>query len=221
MVHRAQPPAPHTPHTDNQRASIVVLASGGGTNFQALLKAHNAPGYGARVTALVTDNPTAGAIAIAREHGIATAVVSPRDFTDRAEWNDALTQTVAAFSPDYVLSAGFMRILGPTFLAAFPHRVLNTHPALLPAFPGAHGVADALAYGVKITGCTLHVVDEGTDTGPIIAQASVPVLPRDTEDELHERIKHEERFLVVEWMSRIGRHGLRVDGRSVTLGDGY
>lgn len=197
---------------------IVVLASGGGSNLAALLAAHTKEWFGARVVAVVTDNPSAGAINIAHDEGLACAVVDPKDFPDRAAWDTALAETVAVFNPDLVVSAGFMRILGAGFLAAFGGRTINTHPALLPSFPGAHGVRDALAYGVKVTGCTVHVVDEGTDTGPIIAQAAVAVEPEDTEETLHERIKVEERRLLVEWVSKLARRGFEVHGRTVVVG---
>jgi phosphoribosylglycinamide formyltransferase-1 len=127
---------------------------------------------------------------------------------------------VAVFRPDVVVSAGFMRILGAPVLERFADRVVNTHPALLPAFPGAHGVRDALAYGARVTGCTLHVVDAGVDTGPIVAQGVVEVLDSDDEETLHERIKVVERALLVDWVGRIARGGLRVDGRRVVVPGG-
>ena len=198
-------------------ARIVVLASGGGSNLAALLAAHDAPGYGARVVAVVTDNPAAGAITVARDAGIACAVVQLSDFGSRAEWDAALAEAVAVFTADYVVSAGFMRLLGADFLGRFGGRIINTHPALLPAFPGAHGVRDALAYGVKVTGCTVHLIDEGVDTGPIIAQAAVPVEDGDDEATLHERIKAVERELLVDWVSRIATGTLTVDGRRVRV----
>ena len=136
-----------------------------------------------------------------------TAVVAPADFPDRAAWDRGLAEAVAVFAPDLVVSAGFMRILGAAFLDRFPSRILNTHPALLPSFPGAHGVRDALAYGVRVTGCTLHVVDAGVDTGPIVAQVAVPVQDGDDEATLHERIKVAERELLVDWVGRIAREG--------------
>lgn len=199
-------------------ARLVVLASGGGSNLAALLAAHGDPAYGARVVAVVSDSAGAGALALADEAGIAHAVVEPRSFADRPAWDAALTETVGVFHADYVVSAGFMRILGPAFLDRFGGRTVNTHPALLPAFPGAHGVRDALAYGVRVTGCTLHVVDAGVDTGPIIAQAAVVVEPGDDESSLHERIKTEERRLLVDWVGRIARGGLTVDGRRAVVG---
>lgn len=146
-----------------------------------------------------------------------TAVVQPRDFPDRATWDRALAEAVAVFGADLVVSAGFMRILGAAFLDRFPGRVVNTHPALLPSFPGAHGVRDALTYGVRVTGATLHVVDAGVDTGPIIAQVAVAVDDADDEVSLHERIKVAERALLVEWVGRVARGTMAVDGRRVTV----
>lgn len=197
---------------------MVVLASGAGSNLAALLDAHGDPAYGARVVAVVTDKPGAGALEHARAAGVACAVVEPSDFGSREDWDRALAETVSVFHADYVVSAGFMRILGSSFLTAFGGRTLNTHPALLPAFPGAHGVRDALAHGVRITGCTVHLIDEGVDTGPIVAQAAVPVEDGDDESTLHERIKAVERALLVEWVGKIARGGLTVDGRKVVVG---
>lgn len=197
---------------------IVVLVSGTGTNLAALLAAHDDPAYGARVVGVVADKAGIGGLAIARDAGVATAVVSPGDFVDRSGWDAALAEAIAVFRPDLVVSAGFMRILGAAVLDRFPARILNTHPALLPAFPGAHGVRDALAYGVRVTGCTLHVIDAGTDTGPIVAQAAVEVEPEDDESSLHARIKVAERRLLVDWVGRIARDGMAVDGRTVRVG---
>ncbi len=199
-----QTPSGH-PVESTSAARVVVLASGGGSNFAALLAAHGDPAFGARVVGLVTDKPAAGALDLARDAGIATAVVTPADFEDREAWNRGLAEAVAVFRPDLVVLAGFMRILAPTFLDRFPGQVINTHPALLPSFPGAHGVRDALAHGVKITGCTVHVVDAGVDTGPILAQAAVPVLDDDDEPTLHERIKTVERELLVETVARLAK----------------
>jgi phosphoribosylglycinamide formyltransferase-1 len=137
--------------------------------------------------------------------GIATFALPPRDFPTREAWNDAMVVEVASWRPDLVVSAGFMRILGPAFVDAFPGRIINTHPALLPSFPGAHAVRDALAHGVKVTGCTVHVVDHGVDTGPILAQRAVDVLIDDDESTLHERIKEQERILLVESIDTFAR----------------
>lgn len=196
---------------------VVVLISGAGSNLAALITAQTDQNYGARIVAVVTDKADAGGLEFARAAGIATAIVEPKDFADRAEWNTALASVVASFTPDLVVCAGFMRILGEAFLESFGGRVINTHPALLPSFPGAHGVRDALAYGVKITGCTVHVVDAGVDTGPIIAQATVPVHDDDSESTLHERIKVVERELLVEWVGRTARGGLTTIDRQVRI----
>jgi phosphoribosylglycinamide formyltransferase 1 len=141
-----------------------------------------------------------------------------KDFASREAWDAELTRSVAGHHPDLVVSAGFMKLVGSTFLAAYAGRFLNTHPALSPAFPGMNGPADALAYGVKVTGCTLFVVDGGVDTGPIVAQATVPVQADDSAETLHERIKVEERRLLVEAVGRIAREGFTVDGRVVRFG---
>ena len=199
---------------------IVVLVSGTGTNLAALLAAHDDPAYGARVVGVVADKAGIGGLAIARDAGVATAVVSPGDFVDRSGWDAALAEAIAVFRPDLVVSAGFMRILGAAVLDRFPARILNTHPALLPAFPGAHAVRDALAHGVKVTGCSVIVVDEGVDSGPIVAQVPVPMVDDDDEGSLHERIKVAERTLLVDVVGRILREGLTVDGRKASLGAG-
>lgn len=199
------------------QARVVVLVSGGGTNLAALLAAHSSPAYGARVVGVVSDRPGAGGLEVARAAGVPTVVVEPADFPDRAAWDRGLAQAVAVFDPALVVSAGFMRILGAAFLARFGGRTINTHPALLPSFPGAHAVRDALAHGVGVTGCTVHLVDAGVDTGPIIAQRAVEVLPDDDEASLHERIKTVERALVVDLVGRIARGGLEVDGPRVRL----
>lgn len=196
---------------------VVVLVSGAGTNLAALLDVHDDATWGGRVVGVVSDRPGAGGLSLARAAGVPTAVVAPADFADRPAWDAALAEAIAVFRPDVVVSAGFMRILGAPVLQRFADRVVNTHPALLPAFPGAHGVRDALAYGARVTGCTVHVVDAGVDTGPIVAQAAVAVLDGDDEETLHERIKVVERALLVEWVGRIARGGLRVDGRRVVV----
>lgn len=200
---------------------VVVLLSGAGSNLGALLAAHDDPAYGARVVAVVSDKAGVGGLEIARAAGVPTAVVAPADFDDRAAWDRALARSVGVFAPDLVVSAGFMRILGAEFLAAYGGRTVNTHPALLPSFPGAHGVRDALAYGVRVTGATFHVVDAGVDTGPIVAQTPVEVRADDDEASLHERIKVAERAMLVAQVGLIARGGLRItDGRAV-VGQGW
>ncbi|RMI09615.1 phosphoribosylglycinamide formyltransferase [Cellulomonas triticagri] len=210
----AAPPRPATRSTGR----LVVLVSGGGSNLAALLAAHDGPDYPARVVGVVADRASAGGLEIARAAGVPTAVVAPGDFADRAGWDAALAEAVAVFRPDLVVSAGFMRILGAPVLERWPDRVVNTHPALLPSFPGAHAVRDALAFGAKVTGSTLHVVDAGVDTGPVIAQVAVVVEPGDDEASLHERIKVAERAMLVEWVGRVVGGGMRVEGRAVTVG---
>ncbi|MGO4361854.1 phosphoribosylglycinamide formyltransferase [Terrabacter sp. RAF57] len=194
---------------------VVVLVSGSGTLLQALVDASADPDYGVRIAAVGADRPCTG-LERAERAGIPTFLVRPADFEDRAAWDGALAEQVAAAGPRFVVTAGFMRILGRATLGAQP--VVNTHPALLPSFPGAHGVRDALAYGVKVTGTTCHVVDAGVDTGPIIEQRVVAVEDDDTEESLHERIKVQERDLLVDVVSRLAREGFAVEGRRVRIG---
>ncbi|MDM7854230.1 phosphoribosylglycinamide formyltransferase [Cellulomonas alba] len=209
-----------TPPTPPTRSGgrLVVLVSGTGSNLAALLAAHDDPAFGARVVGVVSDRPGIRALELAREAGVPTAVVSLQDFPDRTAWDEALTAAVAVFSPDLVVAAGFMKLVGAPFLARFGGRVLNTHPALLPSFPGAHGVRDALAYGVKVTGCSVILVDAGVDDGPIVAQVTVAVEDGDDEATLHERIKLVERGLLVDVVGRVARDGYTLDGRKVRLG---
>jgi phosphoribosylglycinamide formyltransferase-1 len=191
-----------------------VVVSGSGTLLQALLD----EGDGFTVSAVLSDRPDAGGLDRARAAGVPTAVVALKDFPDRPSWDEAFARAVDTFHPDLVVLAGFMRILGAPMLRRYGGRIINTHPALLPAFPGAHGVREALAHGVKVTGCTVILVDEGTDTGPIVAQRAVDVLEGDNESTLHERIKVVERALLVDVVGRMAREGWRVEGRIVNLG---
>jgi phosphoribosylglycinamide formyltransferase 1 len=193
------------------------LASGTGSNLQALLDACAEEAYGAHVVAVGADRPGPLALERAARAGVPTFVVSVGDFDDRAQWDAELAVQVSAHSPDLVVLAGFMKLVGPELMARFPNRIFNTHPALSPSFPGMHGPRDALAYGVKVTGCTLFVVDDGVDTGAIVAQACVPVLDDDDETTLHERIKTVERDLLVETIGRLAREGWTVSGRRVTI----
>jgi phosphoribosylglycinamide formyltransferase-1 len=195
-----------------------VLASGAGSNLHALLDAAADPGYGARVVAVGADRTGIPALDRAASAGVPTFVLRVPDFPDRAAWDQAMADETSAYRPDLVVSAGFMKIVGTPFLRRFPSRMVNTHPALLPAFPGAHPVRDTLAYGAKITGVTVHLVDAGVDTGPVVAQAAVEVRPGDTEQSLHERIKAVERALLVETVGRMVRCGYSVNGREVVLG---
>lgn len=197
----------------------MVLASGTGTNLQALIDACADPAFGARIAAVGADRPGTAALQRADKAGIETFVVALGDHADRAAWDSALAAQVAAYEPALVVLAGYMKLAGPAFLAAFGGRTINTHPALSPSFPGMTGPADALSYGVKITGATLFVVDAGIDSGPIIAQSAVPVLDDDDVESLHERIKVSERAMLVEQVGRMVREGFGVEGRSVKLGD--
>jgi phosphoribosylglycinamide formyltransferase 1 len=196
------------------RARLVVLVSGGGTNLQALIDARQ-DAYS--IVGVVADRADAGGLARSAAAGIATSVVDPADYPDRGAWDEALAASIASLAPDWVVCAGFMRILGPSVLASFPSRIVNTHPALLPAFPGAHGVRDALEYGVTVTGCTVHLVDAGVDTGPILAQRAIDILADDDEATLHERIKAVERELLVDMVTRLCALGCTVDGRKATI----
>jgi phosphoribosylglycinamide formyltransferase 1 len=199
------------------RKRVVVLASGGGSNLQALLDAAAAPEAGFRVVLVVSDRPDAGALRRARRAGVDTAVLVPADHQDRPAFDRALRELVAGARPDVVCLAGFMRILDPAFVDAFPERIVNTHPSLLPAFRGAHAVRDALAYGVKVTGCTVHLVDEQVDHGPVLLQAAVPVEPGDDEATLHERIKRQEHRLLPQAVGLVAAGRVRTDGRRAWL----
>jgi phosphoribosylglycinamide formyltransferase-1 len=196
---------------------VVVLVSGTGSNLQALLDAASDPGYGVDVVSVGSDRPGTLAEQRARDAGVPTFVLAVSEYPDRESWDTAFTEAVAAFEPNLVVSAGFMRLAGGAFLARFEGRYVNTHPALLPSFPGMHGARDALAYGVKITGCTLFVVDAGVDTGPIVAQRTVEVADDDTVESLHERIKTAERSLLVEYVGRMARDGWSINGRKVSI----
>lgn len=196
---------------------IVVLVSGSGTNLQALLDAAAADGYPAKVVAVGADRHGITALDRAAAAGVPTFVLAVEDFDHRDDWDRAFTAAVARHQPDLVVSAGFMKLAGPAFLDEFGGRYVNTHPALLPSFPGMHGARDALEYGVKVTGCTLFLVDAGVDTGPIVAQSAVAVRDDDDEATLHERIKVEERRLVVDSVARMAREGWTVTGRKVTI----
>ncbi|WP_341394126.1 phosphoribosylglycinamide formyltransferase [Arthrobacter sp. G119Y2] len=189
---------------------IVVLVSGTGSNLQAVLDAVAEGTLDVEIAAVGADRPGTYGVQRAADAGYETFVVDFRAYNLRSDWNRALTEKVASYHPDVVLSSGFMRIVDEHFINTFEGRYLNTHPALLPSFPGAHGVRDALAYGVKVTGCTVHIADAGVDTGPILAQVAVEVLDTDTEETLHERIKIQERRLLLETLDRISAEGLPV-----------
>jgi phosphoribosylglycinamide formyltransferase-1 len=194
-------------------ARLVVLVSGSGTNLQALLDACADPAYGATVVAVGADRDGIEGLARAERAGVPAFVEPLRD--DRDDFNRRTLAAIASFTPDLVVLAGYLKILAPAVVEAFP--MVNTHPALLPSFPGAHGVGDALAYGVKVTGVTVHLVDAGVDTGPIVAQEAVEVRADDDEKTLHERIKAVERRLLVDTVARLARGGYRIEGRKVVL----
>ncbi|WP_229679928.1 phosphoribosylglycinamide formyltransferase [Saccharopolyspora thermophila] len=196
---------------------MVVLVSGSGTLLQALLDAAAKPDYPVRVVAVGADRDRIEGLARAERVGVPTFVRRVKDHPSREDWDRSLTEACAAYEPDLVVSAGFMKLVGADFLARFSGRYLNSHPALLPSFPGMHGVRDALEYGVRVTGCTLFVVDAGVDTGPILAQEAVEVLPEDDEASLHERIKAVERRLLVDTLEQLALHGWTVQGRKVSI----
>ena len=198
-------------------ARVVVLVSGSGTLLQALLDATADPDFPAVVVAVGADRAGIEGLARAERAGAPTFALALADYPGRAAWDGAVTAAVSAYRPDLVVSAGFMKILGPGFLTGIGCPMINTHPALLPAFPGVRAVADALAYGVKVTGATVHLVDTGVDTGPVLAQSAVPVLPGDMADALRERIKIEERRLLVGTVAALARQGATVSGREVTI----
>ena len=195
-----------------------MLVSGAGTNLQAILDATADPAYGAEVVAVGADRDGIEGLARAERAGVPTFVHRVKDHESREGWDEALTATCRSFEPDLVVLAGFMKLVGDRFLAEFGGRCVNTHPALSPAFPGMHGPADALAYGVKVTGATLFVVDAGVDTGPIVAQTTVPVLEDDDVDSLHERIKVAERRMLVDSVGRMAREGFTISDRKVRFG---
>jgi phosphoribosylglycinamide formyltransferase-1 len=193
------------------RLSIAVLISGTGTNLQAICKAIDAGKCSATVSAVISDKREAGGLAFATERGIPTAVVSLADHEDRAAWDRTLAETVAGFDPELVVLAGFMRVVGSGFLRRFPGRIINIHPAILPLFPGTDGPGLALKARVRLTGTSVHVVDAGVDTGPIIAQAAVRVLPNDDRDSLHKRIQKAEHRLLPEVIDRIARGDVELE----------
>ncbi|MEV0291236.1 MULTISPECIES: phosphoribosylglycinamide formyltransferase [unclassified Kribbella] len=198
-------------------ARLVVLISGSGSNLQALLDAAADPAYGAQVVAVGADREGIAGLDRAAAAGVPCFVHKVKDYPERADWDRALTASVSEYKPDLVVSAGFLKLVGDDFLAAFGDRYINTHNALLPAFPGIHGPRDALEYGVKVAGATLFFVDGGVDTGPIIAQVAVPVEDDDTEETLTERIKEVERRQLVDWVGRLVRDGWTITGRKVRL----
>lgn len=204
-------------HSGPEPTRLVVLVSGSGTNLQALIDACQDPSYGARIVAVGADREDIEALARAERAGIETFVVLRQDFESRELWDSALAEATAQFSPQLVVLAGFMRLVGKAFLSAFGGITINTHPALSPAFPGTNSVSDALEYGVKVTGATLFIVDAGVDTGAIINQVPVAVEANDTVESLHDRIKTAERAMLVEAVRRMVQGGWEVDNRQVRL----
>ena len=206
-------------------ARVLVLVSGSGTNLQALIDASRDPGYGAEIVAVGADRTICLGLERAEKAGISTFALRVKDFAaaaavtpdERRAWDQALRDEVAEHSPDLVVLAGFMKLVGEDFLAEFGGRVINTHPALSPSFPGMHGPADALAYGVKVTGCTVFFVEAGVDDGPVVAQRSVSVEDDDDVESLHERIKTAERALLADVVGRLARTGWTINERKVTL----
>jgi len=214
-------PTPETP-PNSQRLSLpsparaVVLVSGAGSLLQALIDTAARSGFPADVVAVGSDRHDIEGLVRAERAGIPTFTHRLKDYPDRAAWDRDLTASCAAHQPDLIISAGFMRLVGATFLASFGGRYLNTHPALLPAFPGMHAPRDALEHGVKIAGCTLFVVDAGIDSGPILAQRAVEVRPGDDETSLHERIKTQERQMLIDTIHDLVRHGIQWQARTAT-----
>ncbi|MGZ5394043.1 MAG: phosphoribosylglycinamide formyltransferase [Mycobacterium sp.] len=198
-------------------ARVVVLASGTGSLLRSLLDATGGDDYPARIVAVGVDRDCP-AVDIAASASVPSYTVRLRDHPDREAWDAAIADATALQEPDLIVAAGFMKILGPHFLCRFMGRIINTHPALLPAFPGAHAVPDALEYGVKVTGCSVHLVDAGTDTGPLLAQEAVPVLDDDDEASQHQRIKVVERRLLVDVLAAVATRGVTWTGRKATLG---
>ncbi|MDD7540706.1 MAG: phosphoribosylglycinamide formyltransferase [Mobiluncus porci] len=196
----------------NRPTRIVVLISGTGSNLQALAQATRNSDFRGEIVGVLSDRDTAEGITWSQNEGLDTAVVSLGDFSDRESWDAAMTETVNKWQPDLVVSAGFLKILGPRFLAAFPNHIVNTHNSLLPSFVGIHGPRDALRAGVKLAGATLFVVDPGMDTGPILAQTAVPVEDDDTVETLTERIKTAERAQLVESVGKMIVNGWWIDG---------
>ena len=209
--------APFPERAAPDAGSVVVLVSGSGTLLQALLDASADPAYGVRVAAVGADREGIEGLARAERAGVPTFVRRVSDFPDRPAWDAALTDAVAAYQPRLVVSAGFLKLVGPAFLARFAGRYVNSHNALLPSFPGVHGPRDALAYGVKVTGATLFVVDDGVDTGAIVGQVAVTVHDGDTVETLTERIKQAERPQLDDLVGRMVREGFTVSDRKVTI----
>jgi phosphoribosylglycinamide formyltransferase-1 len=195
---------------------LGVLASGRGSNFKALLEKER-QGYfeKARISCLITNNPRAGAIDIAKEAQIPVHIVIPREFPGKESYEKEIVRLLESYHVEWVVLAGYMRLVGQTLLERYPWRILNIHPALLPSFPGLHAQRQALEYGVKISGCTVHFVDAGMDTGPIIVQRAVPVLDSDTEETLSARILEQEHIAYAEAIKAVTERAWKIEGRVV------
>jgi phosphoribosylglycinamide formyltransferase-1 len=200
---------PVTP--DQHRLRLCVLVSGRGSNLRALAEAIDDGRCAACIVCVVADREDAAALRFAQERGVKTAVVRPKQFAERTAWDVALRDAMLAAAPDLVVSAGFMRLLGSAVLDAFKHRIVNVHPSLLPAFPGVDAPAQAVQKGVTLSGCTVHLVDAGIDTGPILAQAAVPVLPTDDAAALHARIQVAEHALLPAVVAAIANGAIALD----------
>lgn len=204
----------------NAPARLVVLVSGSGTNLQALIDATADPSYGAQIVAVGADRDGIEGLARAERAGVPTFVRRVKDSASREAWDAEVADLVASYEPDVVVLAGFMKLMGASYLPRLGAITVNTHPALSPSFPGMSGPADALEYGVKVTGCTLFVIDAGVDTGVIVDQSAVRVEPDDTVESLHERIKAAERTMLVDSVGRMAREGFAIEGRQVRFGPG-
>ncbi len=194
---------------------LAILLSGGGSNFAAIHQATAIRKLDAQIVCVISNRPEAPGLARARELGLSAHVVDHRAFPTRAAHEEEVLRILAGAEPDFICLAGYMRLLSPTFIAAYPHRILNIHPSLLPAFPGVDAQAQALAYGVKVSGCTVHFVDENLDAGPIIVQRPVEVRDGDDVDALAARILEQEHVAYVEALVKLGTRAWRIEGRRV------
>jgi len=197
--------------------TLGILASGRGSNFQAIIDSIESGYLKAKIVVLITDNPNAYAIERAKKHNLESLVLKPKDFPTKDAYYSHIVKELKAREAGLVILAGFMRVVGRELIREFPNRIMNIHPSLLPAFPGVHVQKKALEYGVKFSGCTVHFVDEGTDTGPIIIQAVVPVLDNDTEDMLAERILRQEHKIFSRAIQLYAEGRLKVEGRRVIV----
>ncbi|NOZ68473.1 MAG: phosphoribosylglycinamide formyltransferase [Deferribacteres bacterium] len=197
--------------------TLGVLASGRGSNFQSIIDSIESGALNARIAVLITDNPGAYALERAAKHNIEALIIRPRDFPDKDAYYSHIAGELGKRGVELVILAGFMRVVGKALIEKYPNRIMNIHPALLPSFPGLHGQKQAVDYGVKISGCTVHFVDEGVDTGPVIIQAAVPVYHDDTEETLSERILREEHRIFPEAIRLYAEGRISVEGRKVII----